>query len=134
MIVDDRMTSDLTTVDVHDSIKVPIDLQEEKGLRRLPVMDGDKLVGIVTDRDLRLATVSSVVVTERRYVEYLHNTIKVESVMTPDPHTVTPETSLEEAARIIYDMKIGGLPVVSNGKLVGIITETDLIRTLIDLL
>ena len=134
MVVSDRMTSDPITVDVNDSIRVPIDLQGEKGLRRFPVMDGDKLVGIVTDRDLRLATVSSVVVTERRYVEYLHNTIKVESVMTPDPCTATPETSLVEAARTIHEMKIGGLPVVSDGKLVGIITETDLIRTLIDLL
>jgi acetoin utilization protein AcuB len=91
-------------------------------------------VGIITDRDLRNATVSSVVLTEKKYHDFLLDTVKVETIMTPDPATISPDAPLEEAARLILDMKVGGLPVVEQGKLVGIITETDLMRTLIELL
>lgn len=130
--VSDRMTRDVITVGIGDPIRKVWELVEEKQLRRFPVMDGEKLVGIVTDRDLRNATASSVVLTEKKYRDFLLDTIKVESIMTPDPRTVTPDTSLKEAAEIILDMKVGGLPVVEDGRLKGIITETDLLRTVVD--
>ncbi len=134
MKVRDYMTTEVTTVGVAEPIRGAWELVEAKRLRRFPVLDGDKLVGIVTDRDLRNATVSSSVLTEKKYHDFLLDTVKVETIMTPDPATVSPDAPLEEAARVILDMKVGGLPVVEHGKLVGIITETDLIRTLIELL
>jgi CBS domain-containing protein len=128
------MTKDVLTVNRDESIRRPWELVEEKRLRRFPVMDGDTLVGIITDRDLRNATASSVVLTEKKYHDFLLDTVKVESVMTPNPKTVSPDTSLIDAARIILEMKVGGLPVVEEGRLVGIITETDLIGALVELL
>lgn len=134
MKVRDYMTTGVTTVRVAEPIRGAWDLVEEMGLRRFPVLEGDRLVGIITDRDLRNATVSSVVLTEKKYHDFLLDTVKVDNIMTPDPATVSPDAPLEEAARLILDMKVGGLPVVEQGKLVGIITETDLLRTLIELL
>ena len=134
MTVGDLMTKDVLTVNRDESIRRPWELVEEKRLRRFPVMDGDTLVGIITDRDLRNATASSVVLTEKKYHDFLLDTVKVESVMTPNPKTVSPDTSLIDAARIILEMKVGGLPVIEEGRLVGIITETDLIGALVELL
>lgn len=132
MDVRDRMTTDVITVEANEPIRRVWDLMEEKRLRRFPVMDGGRLVGIVTDRDMRNATASSVVLTEKKFHDFLLDTIRVDSIMTADPRTVTPGTDLKEAARMILELKIGGLPVVEGGRLVGIITETDLIRALVE--
>jgi len=132
--VSDRMSRDVITVGVEDPIRKAWELMEEKRLRRFPVMSRGKLVGIITDRDLRNATASSVVLMERKYHDYLLDTVMVESVMTPNPRTVEPGTSLREAARLILELKVGGLPVVEGGRLVGMITETDLIKALVELL
>lgn len=134
MKVRDRMTTEVITVGLADPIRKAWELVEENQLRRFPVVEGDKLVGIITDRDIRNATASSVVLTEKKYHDFLLDTVKIESVMTPDPATVTPDTPLDEAARMILELKVGGLPVIEQGKLVGIITETDLIKTLVELL
>lgn len=134
MKVRDRMTTEVITVGLADPIRKAWELVEENQLRRFPVVEGDKLVGIITDRDIRNSTASSVVLTEKKYHDFLLDTVKVESVMTPDPATVTPDTPLDEAARMILELKVGGLPVIEQGKLVGIITETDLIKTLVELL
>lgn len=132
--VEDRMTRDVLTLKINAPIREAWELAEERGVRRFPVLDGGSLVGIVTDRDLRNATASSVVLTEKKYHDFLLDTIRVESVMTPNPRTVTPDTTLKEAARLILDMKVGGLPVVEGERLVGIITETDLLKTLQEML
>jgi len=134
VLVRDCMTTDVTSVGINEPIRRAWDLVEEKQLRRFPVLDGGRLVGIITDRDLRNATASSVVLTERKYQDFLLDHVKVESIMTPDPRTVTPDSGLKEAARLILEMKVGGLPVVEGGKLVGIITETDLLKALVQLL
>lgn len=134
MKVSDRMTRDVLTVGVEDPIRKVWELMEDKSLRRFPVMAQRRLVGIITDRDLRNATASSVVLMEKKYHDYLLDNVKVESVMTPNPRTVTPDTSLRDAARIILEMKVGGLPVLEGDDLAGMITETDLIKALIELL
>lgn len=128
------MTTDVLTVEIDEPIRRVWELVDEKKLRRFPVLRQGVLVGIVTDRDLRNAIASSVVLTEKKYHDFLLDTVKVESIMTQDPRTVSPQTDLREAARIILEMKIGGLPVLEGSKLVGIITETDLIKTLIEML
>lgn len=134
MKVGDCMTREVVTVNKEDPIRKVWEIFDDKSLRRLPVMEDGRLVGIITDRDLRNATASSVVLTEKKYHDYLLNTVKVESIMTPNPETVDPEAALQDAARVILDMKVGGLPVIESGRLVGIVTETDLIEALIDML
>ena len=134
MKVRERMTENVMTVQATDPIQVVWDFVEERKLRRFPVLEGDTLVGIVTDRDLRNATASSVVLTEKKYHDFLLNTVKVGSIMTSEPTTVSPDEDLVEAARKILQLKVGGLPVVEDGRLVGILTETDLVEALIELL
>ena len=134
MKVRDRMTTDVITVGIDESIRRLWDLVEEKRLRRFPVVNGDRLVGIITDRDLRNATASSIVLTEKKYHDFLLDTVKVETIMTVNPRTISPDADIKEAARIILEMQVGGLPVTEGDRLVGIITETDLIKALLDLL
>jgi acetoin utilization protein AcuB len=130
--VSDRMTRDAITVQADDPIRVAVDLVDQKRLRRFPVMKDGDLVGIVTGRDLRDATASSVVLTEKKYHDFLLDTVKIESIMSANPRTVSPQSDLKDAARLILEIKVGGLPVLQDGRLVGIITETDLISTLLE--
>ncbi len=91
-------------------------------------------MGIVTDRDIRLAANSPIILRERWQDEFLLDHVKVEACMTPDPITITPDSSVEEAARLMRGRKVGGLPVVQDSELVGIITETDILNHFIELL
>ncbi|HID64835.1 MAG TPA: CBS domain-containing protein [Anaerolineae bacterium] len=135
MLVGERMTRD--PVVIHDD--TPIDeamkVMRDNKVRRLPILnDKGALVGIVSERDLLYASPSPATSLSIYELHYLMSKIKVADVMTTEVITVTEDTPLEEAARIMADNKIGGLPVVSNGKLVGIITETDLFKIFLELL
>lgn len=134
MYVHEYMTRDPICLSPGETLRKARQIMKEQGLRRFPVLEKGKLVGIVTDRDVRQAGLSSAVMQERRYVDYILDRIQVVGIMTPNPITVKPDTSLREAADLILENKIGGLPVVEGDKLVGIITETDLIKALIDIL
>jgi acetoin utilization protein AcuB len=128
------MTENPVTIHRNDPIRKAFDLMMEGQFRRLPVMEGTKLVGIVTDRDLRRATNSPLVLHETWYDEYLLDHITVEACMSPDPITVTPQTPVEEVATLMYERQIGGVPVMEESKLVGIIARTDLLKLLVKLL
>ena len=128
------MTRNPVTVHRDDPVRKAFDLMMEGHFRRLPVMEGRDLAGIITDRDLRRATNSPLVLHETWYDEYLLDHITVEACMSPDPTTVTPQTPVEEAATIMCERQIGGIPVMKEGKLVGIITRTDLLKLLVRLL
>ncbi len=132
--VEEIMTRNPITVAPRDSIRLAIERMREHNCRRLPVVEAHKLVGIVSDRDLRRATNSPLVLRERWYDDFMLDTIPVRACMTTDPLTVTPQTSIRDAAQILHDKKFGGLPVVEGAALVGIITETDLLSYLIELL
>lgn len=137
MLVANIMTTDVITVDPDSSIGTAIALMREHGFRRLPVVDGGKLVGVVTDRDLRQATNSPLVLRERWYSDFLLEAIKVKSCMTPDPITATPATPIIDAAQRLRQHKIGGLPVVAaddDRRVVGMVTITDMLDCLIHLL
>jgi acetoin utilization protein AcuB len=134
MRVSDIMTPNPVTVTQRNAIRTAINLMREGGFRRLPVVDRGRLVGVITDRDLRKAANSPYVVREKWYDNFVLDHIEVGACMTPDPLTVAPDAPIVEAARIMRDQKIGGLPVVAEGHLVGIITETDLLQYLIELL
>jgi acetoin utilization protein AcuB len=97
----------------------------EHKIRRLPVVKSDRLVGIVTLGDIREAKASDATTLSIYELNYLMDKLTAKDLMTPDPITVTPDTTLGEAARLMVEHKVGGLPVVDHGKLVGIITETD---------
>lgn len=133
-VVGSIMSRKLVTVTPTDPIRVAIERMREHQCRRLPVLDEGKLVGIVTDRDLRRATNSPFVLRERSYDEFVLDNISVMACMSPNPRTVTPQTQIVEAARLMRDKKIGGLPVVDQDSLVGMVTETDLLDYLITLL
>ncbi len=128
------MTREPTSVRPDDPVRLAVERMRERKCRRLPVVEGDRVVGIITDRDLRRATNSPLVLRERWYDEFMLDHIPVRACMTPDPVTVTPSTPMVEAAKLMRDRKFGGLPVVDNGRLVGIVTETDLLNYLIKLL
>ena len=134
MPVSEVMTRNPVTVDRDDPIRKAFDLMTEGRFRRLPVMEGTKLVGIITDRDLRRATNSPLVLHETWYDEYLMDHITVEACMSSDPIAVAPQTPVDEAATIMCERQIGGVPVVEEGKLVGIITRTYLLKLLVKLL
>ena len=106
----------------------------EGGYRRLPVVDRGRLVGIITDRDLRRAANSPFVVREQWYDNFILDHIEVGSCMTPNPLTIEPTASIADAARLMRNHKIGGLPVMAEGQLAGIITDTNLLDFLIEIL
>jgi acetoin utilization protein AcuB len=133
-VVADIMKSNPVTVTPRNAIRTAINLMREGGYRRLPVVDRGRLVGIITDRDLRRAANSPFVVREQWYDNFILDHIEVGSCMTPNPLTTEPAVPIADAARLMRNHKIGGLPVVTDGQLVGIITETDLLDFLIELL
>jgi acetoin utilization protein AcuB len=129
------MTKTPVTITPDTSVPDALRLMREKKIRRLPVLDSrGKLVGIVADQDLLYASPSPVTSLSVWEMNYLFAKLKVESVMTHKVITVTEDTPLEEAARIMADNKIGGLPVMRDGQLVGIVTETDLFKVFLELL
>lgn len=137
MFVGSIMTPEVITIAPTSSIGAAIELMREHGFRRLPVVEDGKLIGIVTDRDLRQATNSPLVLRERWYSEFLLEAIKVRSCMTPDPITVTPATPVADAAILLRRHKIGGVPVVAaeqGDHVVGMVTITDMLDCLIKLL
>ena len=135
MLVRERMTKNPVTTTPDTSVTDALRLMREKKVRRLPVMDAHgKLVGIVADQDLLYATPSPVSSLSVWEMNYLLAKLKVEEVMTRQVTTVTEDTPVEEAARIMVDNKIGGLPVMRDGQLAGIVTETDLFKVFIEFL
>jgi len=132
--VSDFMTREPATISPDDNLRRAIEAMHERGCRRLPVLENDRLVGIISDRDVRLALMSPLVLRERWYDEALLDNTLVRACMAVDVVAVSPDAPLVEAARLMRDRKIGGLPVVKQERLVGIITETDVLNALIQLL
>lgn len=128
------MTTKVVTVTPETSIGQASALMREGHFRQLPVVEDGRLVGIVTDRDLRQATDSPLVLREKWYDEFLLEEIKVKSCMTDRPLTVNPETTVLDAVRLLRQFKFGSLPVVKDDSLVGIVTLIDVLDYLIRLL
>ena len=135
MLVRELMTPNPITVRPDTSVPDALHLMRERKVRRLPVIDSHgRLVGIVSDKDLLWASPSPATTLAVWEIPELLGKLKVERVMTHDVITVAEKTPLEEAARLMADKKIGGLPVMQGPDLVGIITETDLFKNLLELL
>jgi len=134
MLVKYWMSRNVVTIDANDSMQDAMKLLKEHDIRMLPVMKNGKLVGIVTDRDLKRASASDATSLEIHELLYLVTKIKVKDIMTKDPITVPPDYTAEETAQVLLDGKISGAPVVDDGgQVVGTITQTDLFRVLISL-
>ena len=134
MFVGERMSRPVISVTPETPVNEALAMFREEHIRRAPVMKDGKLVGIVSERDLLNASPSSVTTLSIWEINYLISKVKVSQVMSKKVITVDQDTPIEEAARIMADKKIGGVPVVSAGKVVGIITETDLFKTLLELM
>ena len=134
MLVETWMSKPVITVNSNDSMQKATELLKKHHIRILPVMEDGKLVGIITDRDLKRASASDATTLEIHELVYLLSKIKVKEIMTKDPITVPPSYTLEETSRILLEKRISGVPVVNNeGQVIGIITRDDLLRVLINL-
>ena len=125
LTVNDLMTEIPNTVTPQTTIRQVIALMKSQACRQLPVLLNGKLVGIVTDRDVRLAMNSPLILHGRWQDDEILDNITAETCMTPDPMTVSPDTPAYQAANMLSIYKFGALPVVDKGVLVGIITATD---------
>ena len=135
MLVGEKMAKDPIVIRDDTPIDRALKIMRDNKVRRLPVLnDKSALVGIVSERDLLFASPSPATTLSIYELHYLLSRITVADVMTAEVITVTEDTSLKEAARIMADNRIGGLPVERKGELVGIITETDLFKAFLEIL
>lgn len=133
MLVKRYMQTKVIMVGPDERANAALYMMKKKGIRHLLVTDNSKLRGIVTDRDFRLMRPSPATSLSIYEVHYLLDKLKVKEIMTKKVIAVTPETTIAEAAHLLLNRRIGALPVLKDEKVVGIITETDMIRALIDL-
>lgn len=135
MIAGERMTPRPITVKQDVPIDAALKIMRDAKVRRLPVLDKNgKLVGIVAEKDLLYASPSPATSLSIHELHYLLSQIAVKDVMTKDVITVEEDTPLEEVARIMADNKVGSTPVMRQGELVGIITETDVFKILLEMM
>jgi acetoin utilization protein AcuB len=134
MLVKDWMSKSVVTINVNDSMQSAMKLLKQNNISMLPVMKKGKLVGIVTDRDLKRASASDATTLEVHELLFLITKIKVQEIMTKDPVTIPFDFTVEEAAEVLLEKRISGAPVVDrDGRVVGTITKGDLFRVLIAL-
>ncbi len=123
MLVGQIMSTQIVTISPEKGVGQALKLMQKHQIRHLPVLDREHMVGWITSRDLREVLLASML-----------EEIKVKDVMVQAPLTVTPDTEVEEAARLIHEHKIGGMPVMEGDKLAGVITMQDLVSAFITML
>lgn len=130
--VGEIMAREVVTLKQSDSLKFGKDIMTQKRIRHFPVVEGGKVVGVVSQRDLFQASLASVLkYNEKTEKAFLEN-LSIKGVINESPITTSPDTSITEAARLMVEKKIGCLPVVDNEKLVGLVTETDFLKVVAD--
>ncbi len=135
MFVVNRMTASPITLTAEATVADASELMRTHKFRRLPIVDNGKLVGIITDRDLREVSPSPATTLSIFEMNYLLAKMKVKDIMKKDVYTIASEATIEEAALLMYKQKIGGLVVVDTKQaVVGIITETDIFKTFVDVM
>ena len=134
MLVGQRMSRPIITVTQELPITDALNLLKQENIRRAPVVRHGKLVGIVTIADIMNASPSQATSLSVWEINYLLSKITVKDVMTKDVKTVPEDMPIEEAARLMADTKIGGLPVMRGDEIVGMITETDLFKVFLELM
>ena len=130
--VRDLMSAPPRTITSQDSLQSAMELLHKHNIRELPVVEHGRLIGIVTDRDLREIAPSYPIFRDQQEIRRYLQTLTVASAMTVDPVVVSPDTPLVEAARLLHSYRIGSLPVVEREKLVGIISVSDMLKKFIE--
>ena len=132
MLVKNWMSKEVVTVEADDSMQNAIYILQEQNIKKLPVMEKGQISGIITDRDLKKASPSDATTLDMHELLFLISKIKVRDLMTKLVYTVRPDYTVEEAAAILLEKRISGLPVVDeSNRLIGIITRSDLFRVII---
>lgn len=132
MLVKELMTTDLMIIKRNESVKKAQNIFENNSFRHLPIVEDGRVLGVISDRDINRSIAISATVSEMCGVE-MDDDLKVESIMTKNFISIGPDDNLKEAGRIMMERKIGCLPVIKNEKLVGIITETDILKRFIEM-
>src|SRR5271169_3910571 len=131
MLVRNWMSKNLVTIEEEDSMQHALTLMKERQIRMLPVLKKGKLVGVVSDSDLKRASASDATLLDIHELLYLISKIKVHDIMTGNPITVPDDYTVEETAQVLLEHNISGVPVTDcNGKMVGIITRNDIFKIL----
>jgi acetoin utilization protein AcuB len=134
MFVGRRMTRNVVTVTKDTSVLHARNLLHDKDVNQVPVVDGKKVIGVITDGDIRENSASPASTLSVHELNYLLSEMKAGDIMTRNPLTVSPESPIEEAAKILNENNIGCLPVVKNDELVGIITTCDMLNVLLEVM
>jgi len=130
------MTRNVKTVEMGTSINESFSLMKENKIRRLPIVESGKVIGIITLSDLNKAAPSAATSLSIHELNYLLAKTRIKDIFPKQQKIITigPENYIESAAKLMRNNRISGLPVVENGKLVGIVTETDIFAAFIDIL
>ncbi len=133
MLVRDRMTANPRTIGPKDNLKKAVDLFEQHRIRHLPVVENDKVVGMVTDRDIRRSNPLEARKDPNAHWTYLNESL-AEAIMSKPVVCVSSGTAMREAVRLMVDKKYSALPVCDEGKLVGILSQIDALKAFLDLI
>ena len=134
MLVKEWMAKDPIVIDENTSIMKATQMMKEHGIRRIPVVRDGKLIGIISDRDIKEAAPSKATSLDVHELYYLLSEIKVKDIMTPDPITLRENDSVEKAAVIMLENRISGIPVVDDREhVIGVITQTDVFKVMISI-
>lgn len=131
--VRDVMTRDPFTLEPEDSLMKAVEMMRLRGVRRAPIVLAGMLVGLLVEGDLKRAEPSTLSDSQDHFIKVMEET-PVSRIMIQNPMTIAPDAPLLTAAETLHTMKFGALPVVEDGKVIGILTDNDLIRTLVELL
>ena len=134
MAVMNIMTTPVWTLQGSDRLCRALDLMECRRIRHVPVLRGDGLIGILSERDLKLYLPPPLPLAEFTDYAGLLDRVRVEEAMIPEPVSIGPYHAVTEAARVMLERRIGALPVVDEGKVIGIVTQTDILWALANLL
>lgn len=133
VMVSEWMSKPVITVEPSTRLKTAHEIMKDCRIRRLPVVKSGRLVGIITSGDIREASPSDATSLSVWELNYLWDQLTVEHSMTHDPITISPDTTILDAARLMLDKKISGMPVINDeGHLVGILTESDIFKMLVE--
>lgn len=130
--VRDCMTCDPTSVGPNDSLQRVVELLRRRDIRSVPVLEDGRLIGIVTDRDVRQVAPAYPLFREEDEIRRYTENLTVTAAMTADPMTIAPDAPLVDAAKVLETYRISALPVVDGTKLVGMLTVTDLLRVFVE--
>jgi len=132
LLVRDIMQTSFVTVSAGDTLSTVEDIMTLGGVRHMPVVRGGVLVGVVSERDLLRASLSNLTAFRHEERRAFLQVVEITRVMVAPPIVIAPDAEIERAARLLAEKRIGCLPVVDEGKLIGLVTETDVLRCIAD--